>query len=172
MGISINQQLMSFVVSVLCGAMTGLFFDVFRCARKMIHMNDIVVNICDGLFFLVSGFFAFFTILSVNNGELRWYLFAGILCGGVLYFLLLSKWFMKAFVFLLKVLFKVVYYFLLPFMAVLKWFRKLLRKIGLRLKIPFERIKRRIAIFCKGIKTAKTKQKQHAKKKGKKPKKS
>ena len=70
MGISINQQLMSFLISVMCGAAMGIFFDCFRSIRKMIHMNDIVVNVCDGLFFLISGFFAFFTILTVNNGEL------------------------------------------------------------------------------------------------------
>ena len=45
MGISINQQLMSFLISVMCGAAMGIFFDCFRSIRKMIHMNDIVVNV-------------------------------------------------------------------------------------------------------------------------------
>lgn len=186
MGISINQQLMSFLISVLCGAAMGIFFDCFRSIRKMIHMNDIVVNICDGVFFLMSGFFAFFTILSVNNGELRWYLFAGILFGGILYFLLLSTWFMKVFVFLLKLLFKIIYYLLKPFQVIFKWIYqvfltigKLFRKIGQRLTIPVERIGRQFNYLKKTVKTKKfTKNKKEFKmkkkrreKKGKKQKK-
>lgn len=187
MGISINQQLISFLISVMCGAAMGIFFDCFRSIRKMIHMNDIVVNVCDGLFFLISGFFAFFTILTVNNGELRWYLFAGILCGGIIYFLLLSKWFMKAFVFLLKVFFRTIYYILKPILIIFKWIGKLFgkigrlfRKAGQRLKIPFERIGRQFSYLKKTVQSKKTVKKKKAaehkknrrKKKGKKPKKS
>ena len=87
---SINQ-LYTLFVFILSGAVIGILFDLFRILRKSFKTPDIITYIEDILFWLISGFLIITAIFKFNDGELRAYLFIGILLGIVIYIMLFTK---------------------------------------------------------------------------------
>ncbi len=91
MGISISQQTVSFLQSLLLGAALGLLYDGFRILRLLIPSGKIIAFLEDIAYFLLCGFISFAFLLAVNNGIIRAYLLIGELLGAVLYYFTLGK---------------------------------------------------------------------------------
>ena len=89
------EQMYSFLAYILSGVLIGIFFDIFRILRKSFKTNNIVTYIQDILFWIVTGLFILYVIFKFDNGELRSYIFIGLLLGMVLYLLLFSKMFIN-----------------------------------------------------------------------------
>ena len=85
-----NQGIL-FLIYVIVGLFIGFVFDLFRALRKSIKTSNIVTYIEDIIFWIIVGFVVIGTNLKFNYGELRLYIFLGILLGAVVYFLILSK---------------------------------------------------------------------------------
>lgn len=102
------EQTAVFLQCILCGIATGMIFDVFRIIRRTSEKNSLITNLCDALFWLFYSAFFISFIYKVNDGALRWYVFAASALGMTLYFLLVSRFFVPCGVFLLKTILKIL----------------------------------------------------------------
>lgn len=90
MGIGIAEQTVAFLWSVAFGALLGLFYDVFRIFRVTVRTPSVIVFFQDVVFWFFAGLSTFLFIFVINAGELRLFLFLGILAGAVVYFFTLG----------------------------------------------------------------------------------
>lgn len=126
------NQLISFSIFIIVGCVIGIIFDVFRILRKSFKTKDIVTYLEDILFWIIAGIILLYSIFKFNNGELRFYLFLGILTGISLYITLISSYFIKINVTVIKFIKKIIHQLLkiilLPIQLILKILRKILIK--------------------------------------------
>lgn len=115
MKISITHELTVFLIMTALGIFDGILFDVFRVWRKMLSKSFLAVGISDAVCWILAGSAFAFTVWNFADGELRGYIFIGIILGLVLYFLTFSDrnisiitgifiFFLKIFKFFLKIL--------------------------------------------------------------------
>lgn len=86
MGITIAGQTVVFLKSCLFGLLLGAFYDVFRTIRLVSSKSVAFILICDIVYWALCGFFTFVFILSVNFGQVRGFIIAGILLGAIFYY--------------------------------------------------------------------------------------
>ena len=91
----ITNQAYLFFVFIINGILIGLIFDLFRISRKVIKTNNLMTYIEDFIFWILTGFIVLYSIFVFNNGELRLFMFIGIILGVIIYTLLMSKYFIK-----------------------------------------------------------------------------
>ena len=111
-----QNQAYLFLVFSLTGVAIGILFDFFRILRKSIKTSNLVTYIQDILFWILTGIIVLYSIWYFNNGELRIFVFLGLIIGILIYMTTLSsiivKIFTKILVFginILKVPFKIIY---------------------------------------------------------------
>ena len=90
-----NTQLGLFIMYVASGMLISLFFDFFRVLRKSIKTPNTITYIEDFCFWIVVGIFIIWEIFKFSYGELRSYIFIGIITGVLIYGLTISKYFVK-----------------------------------------------------------------------------
>ena len=154
------EQLTNFIYFIITGMILGIIFDIFRILRKSFKTSDIVTNIQDILFGLITGIVLLSSIFLFNNGELRLYLFIGIIFGAIIYLLSISKYFIKINILIISFIKKVIFLITKPFVILLKFIKKLFFKpisfICINLKLLFikmlKNIKKNIKINKKTIK--------------------
>ena len=109
---SIISQTILFIIFILNGVFVGILFDFFRILRRSFKTSDIITYIQDILFWILAGASILYSIFKFNNGELRLYIFIGILLGVSAYILIFSRLFIKISVeiinFVKKVLFNLI----------------------------------------------------------------
>lgn len=93
--IRINEQVFLFLTCVQTGVMMGMLYDLIRIFRKIIRHPNWMVQIEDLVYWVTCGCFAFIMLYWENYGQIRVFIFAGILIGAVLYFSTFSILFMK-----------------------------------------------------------------------------
>ena len=93
--VTINQQAFLFLTCVKTGIMMAMLYDLIRVLRKIVNHPNWVVQVEDFLYWVMCGYFAFTMIYWRNFGQIRGFVFLGILIGGVLYFATVSKVFVK-----------------------------------------------------------------------------
>lgn len=124
-----ENQAYIFFIFILNGFLIGILFDIFRIIRKSFKTKDFVTYIQDILFWILTGFIILYSIFKFNNGELRGYIFFGIITGAIIYLLLFSKLFITVNVFIISILKKIIYYILiLPLKTIFKFLRKTIFK--------------------------------------------
>ncbi|MBR0277761.1 MAG: spore cortex biosynthesis protein YabQ, partial [Clostridia bacterium] len=101
MNLNIGYQLFLFAVYCFCGVLTGFLFDTFRISRKLIKTNVLTTSLEDIFFWIITSLVVFIISLKFNDGEIRWYMFAGMLIGAGLYLKTISKFIISLFVFLI-----------------------------------------------------------------------
>ena len=104
------NQLYIFLCFFLTGIVIGILFDIFRILRRSFKTWDIVTYIQDFIFWILSGVILLYSIFTFNNGELRAFVFVGILLGVTLYILLISKFFIKIAVKIILIIKKILFY--------------------------------------------------------------
>ena len=111
-----QNQAYLFLVFSLTGVAIGILFDFFRILRRSIKTSNIVTYIQDILFWILTGIIVLYNIWYFNNGELRIFVFLGLILGILIYMATLSSIIVKIFtrimIFLiniLKVPFKMIY---------------------------------------------------------------
>ena len=82
-----SQQLTIFLCSLGAGFILGIFYDVMRALRLSFTTSKAAVIIFDIVYFLLCGVLSFLFILSLNKGEVRFYIIAGEVIGWVFYYL-------------------------------------------------------------------------------------
>ena len=103
----INNQLIEFFLYVASGMAISIFFDIFRVLRKSIKTSNILTYIEDTIFWIIVGIFLIWEIFTVSYGELRSYIFVGIILGIVIYLFTISKHFININVKILNILKKI-----------------------------------------------------------------
>ncbi len=119
------NQLFCLVAFTVTGISIGILFDVFRILRKSFKTADWLTTIQDILFWLLTGFIILFSIFKFNKGEIRSYIFVGIIFGIFIYILTLSKYVIKFSVIIIKIIKKIISY---PINLVVKTFDFLIIK--------------------------------------------
>ena len=100
-------------------------FDFFRVLRKRFKTTDIVTYMQDILFWILTGISMLYCIYTFNSGEIRLYEFIGILIGTTIYFLTISKYFIKINSMVLNILTKIFYVLLIvPIKTINKTIKK------------------------------------------------
>ncbi len=85
-GLSLATQTKNFLFSLGLGFIMGIFYDVFRIIRISISQKKIVVIIFDVLYCIFLGFSDFIFFITVNEGQIRFYLLCGELMGFAVYY--------------------------------------------------------------------------------------
>ena len=86
-----NSQAATFLFATGLGFALGIFYDVFRVLRHGFKPKMIVGALWDMVFWLTLTVFLFFILLQTNFGQLRFFIFLGLLIGFVLHLSTLSK---------------------------------------------------------------------------------
>lgn len=122
------KQLTIFIYFILTGIVLSIIFDVFRIIRKSFKTSDFITNIQDLLFGVITGIILLCSIFLFNNGEIRLYIFIGIIFGSFFYMLFISKHFIKINVEIINFLKKIIILITKPFRILFKFIRKLILK--------------------------------------------
>lgn len=89
------NQIYCFFIFIVVGIIISILFDVFRILRKVFKTPDFITYIEDIIFGVLAGVIIIYSIFKFNNGEIRSYLFVGIILGILFYLFTLSKMFIK-----------------------------------------------------------------------------
>ena len=92
-----QNQAYLFLVFSLTGVIIGILFDFFRILRRTIKTSNIITYIEDVLFWILTGLLILYNIWYFNNGEIRIFMFLGIILGVLIYMSTLSKIVIKIF---------------------------------------------------------------------------
>ena len=104
-----NNQLYLFLIYVVSGVAISIFFDIFRVLRKSIKTSNLITYIEDAVFWIIVGLFLIWEIFTISYGELRSYIFLGLVLGVILYMATVSKYFIKINVQILNIIKKPIY---------------------------------------------------------------
>lgn len=109
--ISNLSQLTGFAYSALFGCIFCLAYDILTASRTVVKPGVWAVFAEDIIYALICSPVAFCLLLAVTGGELRIFVFFGLLCGFVLFRLTLSRFFLfvfeKAFAFSVLIISKI-----------------------------------------------------------------
>ena len=103
-----QNQAYLFLVFSLTGVAIGLLFDFFRILRRSIKTNNLITYIEDILFWMLTGLLILYNIWYFNDGEIRIYIFIGIIMGLLVYMSTLSSILIKIFTKILQTIIKVL----------------------------------------------------------------
>lgn len=131
-------QLFLFLQAIFFGIGLGIFYDVFRILRIAVKDNSIIIFFEDLLFFISASIFTFLFIFSVNSGQLRWFIFLGLILGFVVYYFTLGKLVLKisqVIIKAVKTIFKFLFsLFIKPFVIIFRWFYKKINPVCTNVK--------------------------------------
>lgn len=103
MNVSVSGQTMEFIYSALLGVSLAAVYDVFRLVRVYLKAGKLVTGVMDVIFWLLSmaGLMGF--VLTVCDGQMRWYILVGAFCGGFVYICTVSHLFFCSLNIIIKV---------------------------------------------------------------------
>ncbi len=129
----VTNQAYLFLIFILNGILIGILFDVFRILRRSFKTPNFVTYIEDIIFWLASTLSIIYSLFVFNNGEIRGYIFIGLIFGIVTYMLFFSKIIMKIsikIILFLKQVFKFLYKILsYPVKIILNPLKFLMKKL-------------------------------------------
>lgn len=117
-----QDQAYLFLVFSLTGVAIGILFDFFRILRRSFKTMNIITYIEDVLFWVLTGILILYNIWYFNNGEIRIFLFLGIILGTLIYMLTLSNIIITIFT---KILRLIITALKVPINTVIVIFRKI-----------------------------------------------
>ncbi len=106
----VYSQLFCLLIFIINGIAIGILFDIFRILRRSFNTTDWITYFQDILFWILAGCIMLFSIFTFNNGEIRSYVFIGIILGGIFYMLTISRFFVKLSVDIIELFKKILYY--------------------------------------------------------------
>ena len=118
-----QDQAYLFIVFSLTGVVIGILFDFFRILRRIFKTSNIITYVEDVLFWILTGVLILYNIWYFNNGEIRIYMFLGIIMGLLIYMLTLSNIIVSLFSKILKMLIRILE---IPFKTIISIFHKII----------------------------------------------
>lgn len=77
----LTGQILTFSITIVTGMLLGVLFDCYRILRGTFNPKAVVTWFTDLLYWLVATAVVFVALVVSNWGELRFYVFIGILTG-------------------------------------------------------------------------------------------
>lgn len=111
---TINQAYL-FIVFTINGIFIGILFDFFRILRKSFKTINFITNIEDIIFWILTGISIIFCMYKFTDGNIRLFMFLGLLLGTVTYILTISKIVIKISVKILVTIKQLIKFILRPF---------------------------------------------------------
>lgn len=93
----LNGQVLTFVMTIVTGMLLGGLFDCYRALRCRFKPKTFMTWLADLLYWLVATVVMFIALVFSNWGELRFYVFIGVLSGLGLYYNWLSVYAIRLF---------------------------------------------------------------------------
>ena len=140
----VENQAYLFLVFTLTGFIIGALFDVFRILRKSFKTSDFITYLEDILFWVLTGFLIIYNIWYFNDGEIRLFMFLGLIMGILIYLLLLSKFFIILMTFIIDIIKKMLKILQVPFKPIIKFCKKIIYNISKTVKMIENSIKLKI----------------------------
>lgn len=125
-----QDQAYLFIVFSLTGVVIGILFDFFRILRRSFKTSNIITYVEDVLFWILTGVLILYNIWYFNNGEIRIYMFLGIIMGLLIYMLTLSNIIVSLFSKILKMLIRILE---IPFKTIISIFHKIITIIIIKI---------------------------------------
>ncbi|ADL11650.1 spore cortex biosynthesis protein YabQ [Acetohalobium arabaticum] len=88
--VSLEMQIKTFIYMVLLGHLLALLFDFYRVLRSFGYINDMATAAIDFIFAFLGAGVTFFILLNSNFGQIRFYIFVGLVLGIIVYHQLFS----------------------------------------------------------------------------------
>lgn len=110
----INSETIDFLQFIGIGVILAVVFDIFRSYRIYKKVNRKKALFQDILYFIIAWIIIIFALLNLLDGDIRLYLFVGLLIGVVIYFSTFSNLFLKLNIKLFKFIAKLFEYICLP----------------------------------------------------------
>jgi len=147
--IDLNDQLLTFLYSLILGVMLGIFYDIIKSQRLVHRPSNLIIFVADIFFWIVSALVVFLFFLSRTNGEIRGYVLFSLGGGFLLWRITLSRFFLKIICFVLgyikrvinfladnfyKILAKIYHWLLKIVKNILKWAKKGIKRLKKLLK--------------------------------------
>ena len=149
MEVSVSHQIYVFAMMILAGGGAGLLFDLFRVWRKIVRPGRVSTGISDMLFWILAGIGLFSVVYNVNNGELRWFEFMGILIGALIYFLVFSHICITVFNGIAQILAKITLLILKIVLTPLVFLYKMIKRPVLWIAQPIKRMFFKLGVGAK-----------------------
>ena len=124
----ITNQAYLFFIFIINGILIGLLFDLFRISRKVIKTSDLITYVEDFIFWIFTGFLILYSIFVFNNGELRLFMFIGIILGAIIYIIFVSRYFIKINIQIINILKSIIRILFKPITFILAFLRKIFIK--------------------------------------------
>lgn len=124
-----NNQLYQFLIYIVSGIAISIFFDIFRVLRKSIKTTNLTTYIEDAIFWVIVGLFLIWEIFTVSYGELRSYIFIGLILGIILYLVTISKYFIRFNVKILNLIKRIIKNIILIFSQIFSSILKVMKPI-------------------------------------------
>jgi spore cortex biosynthesis protein YabQ len=106
--VQMDSQLSTFLTTIATGITLGVLFDCYRVLRGTYRSKVLMTWVTDLLYWLIATVIVFIALVISNWGELRFYVFLGILSGVGLYYRLLSLYVIRLFSGLIKLIKSIV----------------------------------------------------------------
>lgn len=84
-----------FLLTLATGMGLAVLFDIYRIARRQLRLRTVLTFIGDFIYWVVATLIAFGMLLAGNGGEIRLYVFIGLISGAIIYFQLFSCYIIK-----------------------------------------------------------------------------
>lgn len=85
-GLSLATQTKGFLLSLGLGFIMGIFYDLFRILRLAISNSKALIIVFDVLYCIFLCFVTFLFCLTINEGQIRFYLLMGEAVGFAVYY--------------------------------------------------------------------------------------
>ena len=121
----INNETIDFLQFIGIGVLLALIFDIFRAHRIYKKVDRNMALLQDIIYFVIAWLVIIIALLKLLTGNIRLYLFIGILIGFLMYFSTFSKYMIKLNLKIFKLNNKFIAYIFLP----LKFNIELIEKI-------------------------------------------
>jgi len=145
--LSMSSQAAAFLATALAGAVLGVLYDCFRILRRVVRHKTVATTIEDAIFWVVSTLLMFIFLLNRNFGDIRSFIFMGLALGTILYFMLLSRFFTKFAMIVLRWVKSVILAIISPVLLVFGFVKKRLKSGQRYVRIEgrkiYQRVKRR-----------------------------
>lgn len=128
----VNAQTLLFIRAIEIGILLGMFYDLIRIFRKIIPHVNWLVQIEDILYWLFCTFVAFSIFYVHNFADIRFFVFIGMILGGIFYLCTFSIVFMKIAAWFIELMRRIITYIIKLLLIPIRWIIELI-KIPLRM---------------------------------------
>lgn len=122
----VGTQTMLFLKCIEIGILMGMIYDLIRIFRKIIPHPNFLVQIEDSLYWIICALIGFGMLYMHNYGEIRFFVFIGIILGAVFYFATFSIIFMKIATYIIDLVKKFIHFLIHIISIPINWCIKMI----------------------------------------------